>query len=73
MFFLDRMYECVQELGLFLFNDVLVLTEKRETHVPFSLAVNTSYTFLASVSLRSLGVSDIADTKCEYSGDGTKS
>ncbi|XP_017332547.1 epithelial cell-transforming sequence 2 oncogene-like isoform X2 [Ictalurus punctatus] len=58
-----RMYECVKELGLFLFNDVVVLTEKRETHVPFSLAVNTSHTFLASVSLHSLNVSDIADTK----------
>lgn len=60
------MYECVKELGLFLFNDVVVLTEKRETHVPFSLAVNTSHTFLASVSLHSLSVSDIVDTKCEY-------
>ncbi|KAK3563267.1 hypothetical protein QTP86_019335 [Hemibagrus guttatus] len=58
-----RMYECVKELGLFLFNDVMVLTEKRETHVPFSLAVNTSHTFLASVSLHSLCVSDIVDTK----------
>ncbi|MCJ8737155.1 hypothetical protein PDJAM_G00020570 [Pangasius djambal] len=58
-----RMYECIKELGLFLFNDVVVLTEKRETHVPFSLAVNTSHTFLASVSLHSLSVSDIVDTK----------
>ncbi|KAF5901746.1 epithelial cell-transforming sequence 2 oncogene-like isoform X1, partial [Clarias magur] len=57
------MYECVKELGLFLFNDVVVLTEKRETHVPFSLAVNTSHTFLASVSLHSLTVSDIPDSK----------
>lgn len=66
------MYECVKELGLFLFNDVVVLTEKRETHVPFSLAVNTSHTFLASVSLHSLNVSDIADTKCEYNRDVTE-
>ncbi|GAA6102395.1 epithelial cell-transforming sequence 2 oncogene-like isoform X1 [Tachysurus ichikawai] len=58
-----RMYECVKDLGLFLFNDVVVLTEKIETHVPFSLAVNTSHTFLASVSLHSLSVSDIVDTK----------
>lgn len=63
---LVRMYECVKDLGLFLFNDVVVLTEKIETHVPFSLAVNTSHTFLASVSLHSLSVSDIVDTKCEY-------
>lgn len=58
-----RMYECVKELGLFLFNDVVVLTERRESHVPFSLAVNTSHTFLASVSLHSLSVSDMVDTK----------
>ncbi|KAB5562557.1 hypothetical protein PHYPO_G00019220 [Pangasianodon hypophthalmus] len=58
-----RMYECIKELGLFLFNDVVVLTEKKETHVPFSLAVNTSHTFLASVSLHSLSVSDTVDTK----------
>lgn len=63
---LVRMYECVKDLGLFLFNDVVVLTEKRETHVPFSLAVKTSHTFLTSVSLHSLSVSDIVDTKCKY-------
>lgn len=57
------MYECVKELGLFLFNDVVVLTEKRQTLMPFSVAVKTSRTFLTSVSLRSLGVSDIVDTK----------
>ncbi|KAI5102070.1 epithelial cell-transforming sequence 2 oncogene-like isoform X2, partial [Silurus meridionalis] len=58
-----RMYECFKELGLFLFNDVVVLTEKKDTHVPFSLAVNTSHTFLASVSLHCLSVSDMVDTK----------
>lgn len=60
------MYECVGELGFFLFNDALVLSERRETHVPFSPAVNVSYTFLASVALHSLTVSEIMDTKCEY-------
>uniref|UniRef100_A0A4W4HL19 Epithelial cell transforming 2 like n=1 Tax=Electrophorus electricus TaxID=8005 RepID=A0A4W4HL19_ELEEL len=58
-----RMYECLSELGLFLFNDALVLSERKEWHVPFSLAVNTSYVFLASVALHSLTVSEITNTK----------
>ncbi|XP_062863960.1 epithelial cell-transforming sequence 2 oncogene-like [Trichomycterus rosablanca] len=58
-----RMYECVGELGLFLFNDALVLSERRESHVPFALAVNVSHTFLASIALHSLTVSEIVDTK----------
>ncbi|XP_017564290.1 epithelial cell-transforming sequence 2 oncogene-like isoform X3 [Pygocentrus nattereri] len=58
-----RMYECVSELGLFLFNDALVLTERRVSHMPFRLAVNTSHTFLASIALHSLNLSEIVDTK----------
>uniref|UniRef100_A0A8B9K611 DH domain-containing protein n=1 Tax=Astyanax mexicanus TaxID=7994 RepID=A0A8B9K611_ASTMX len=58
-----RMYECVGELGLVLFNDALVLSEKRRTHRPFSSAVNISYTFLASVALHSLSLSEIHNTK----------
>ncbi|KAI4895463.1 hypothetical protein NFI96_023966 [Prochilodus magdalenae] len=58
-----RMYECVSDLGMFLFNDALVLTERRVSHTPFSLAVNTSHTFLASIALHSLSVSEIVDTK----------
>ncbi|XP_066529352.1 epithelial cell-transforming sequence 2 oncogene-like [Hoplias malabaricus] len=58
-----RIYECVNELGLFLFNDALVISEKRESYMPFTLAVNISYTFLASVALHSLSLSEIMDTK----------
>ncbi|XP_072545995.1 epithelial cell-transforming sequence 2 oncogene-like isoform X2 [Salminus brasiliensis] len=58
-----RMYECVSELGLFLFNDALVLSERRLSHMPFSLAVNISHTFLASIALHRLSLSEIVDTK----------
>ncbi|XP_030642507.1 epithelial cell-transforming sequence 2 oncogene-like [Chanos chanos] len=58
-----RMYEHTRDLGLFLFNDALVLSERSVCHLPFSLAVNSSHTFLASVALHSLAVDDINDTK----------
>ncbi|XP_031436078.1 epithelial cell-transforming sequence 2 oncogene-like [Clupea harengus] len=58
-----RMYEQVRDLGLFLFNDALVLSERCVSHLPYSHALRTSYTFLASVALRSLILRDIADTK----------
>ncbi|XP_028826152.1 epithelial cell-transforming sequence 2 oncogene-like [Denticeps clupeoides] len=58
-----RMYEHVRDLGLFLFSDALVLSERRVVHVPFSHALRSSHTFLASVALHSLKLRDIADTK----------
>lgn len=59
-----RIYEHVSDLGLFLFNDALVLTEKSVSNVPFCLAVNTTHTFLASVALHCLNLTEMADTKC---------
>ncbi|XP_043118852.1 epithelial cell-transforming sequence 2 oncogene-like isoform X2 [Puntigrus tetrazona] len=58
-----RMYEHASDLGLFLFNDALVLTERSVSNVPFCLAVNTTHTFLASVALHCLNLTDITDTK----------
>lgn len=58
------MYEHVSDLGLFLFNDALVLTEKSVSHLPFSLAVKTTHNFLASVALHCLNLKEITDTKC---------
>ncbi|KAK7153209.1 hypothetical protein R3I93_011187 [Phoxinus phoxinus] len=58
-----RMYEHVSDLGMFLFNDALVLTEKSVSNVPFCLAVNTTHTFLASVALHCLNLTEITDTK----------
>lgn len=58
-----RMYEHASDLGLFLFNDALVLTERSVSNVPFCLAVNTTHTFLASVALHCLNLTEITDTK----------
>ncbi|XP_062379515.1 epithelial cell-transforming sequence 2 oncogene-like [Sardina pilchardus] len=58
-----RMYEQVRDLGLFLFNDALVLSERHVSYQPYSHALRTSHTFLASVALHSLVLRDIADTK----------
>ncbi|KAA0711297.1 Epithelial cell-transforming sequence 2 oncogene-like [Triplophysa tibetana] len=58
-----RMYEHVSDLGLFLFNDALVLTEKNVSHLPFSLAAKTTHNFLASVALHCLNLREITDTK----------
>ncbi|XP_063079969.1 epithelial cell-transforming sequence 2 oncogene-like [Engraulis encrasicolus] len=58
-----RMFEHVQDLGLFLFNDALLLSERKESHQPYSRTVRTSHTFLASVALRCLILQDIPDTR----------
>uniref|UniRef100_A0A8C1F8I7 Coiled-coil domain containing 28A n=1 Tax=Cyprinus carpio carpio TaxID=630221 RepID=A0A8C1F8I7_CYPCA len=58
-----RMYKHVSDLGLFLFNDALVLTERSVSNMPFCLAVNTTHTFLASVALHCLNLTEITDTK----------
>uniref|UniRef100_A0A672MWH4 Coiled-coil domain containing 28A n=1 Tax=Sinocyclocheilus grahami TaxID=75366 RepID=A0A672MWH4_SINGR len=59
-----RMYEHVSDQGLFLFNDALVLTERSVSNVPFCLAVNTTHTFLSSVALHCLNLTEITNTKC---------
>uniref|UniRef100_A0A3B3RSF3 Epithelial cell transforming 2 like n=1 Tax=Paramormyrops kingsleyae TaxID=1676925 RepID=A0A3B3RSF3_9TELE len=58
-----RVYEQVDDLGLFLFNDALVLTRRSVAHLPFWHGCKTSHTFLASVALRVLTLRDITDTK----------
>ncbi|KAG7465629.1 hypothetical protein MATL_G00155550 [Megalops atlanticus] len=58
-----RVYEHVGDLGLFLFNDALVLSERSVSHLPYRHTCATSHTFLASVALHTLTPRDIADTK----------
>uniref|UniRef100_A0A3P8T6Z8 Coiled-coil domain containing 28A n=1 Tax=Amphiprion percula TaxID=161767 RepID=A0A3P8T6Z8_AMPPE len=52
-----RTYEQVCDVGLFLFNDALVLTRRNLHHTPFRPAHRCTHTFLASVDLGSLDVS----------------
>ncbi|XP_039997905.1 epithelial cell-transforming sequence 2 oncogene-like [Xiphias gladius] len=58
-----RTYEQVSEVGLFLFNDALVLTRRNVHHTPFTLAQRSTHTFLASVALTSLAVREITHTR----------
>ncbi|XP_074482733.1 epithelial cell-transforming sequence 2 oncogene-like isoform X1 [Sebastes fasciatus] len=58
-----RTYEQVSDVGLFLFNDALVLTRRNVHHTPFTLAHQSTHTFLASVALASLAVREITHTR----------
>lgn len=64
--FLFRTYEHVSDVGLFLFNDALMLTRRNVHHTPFTLTHKSTHTFLASVSLCSLAVREITHTRCEF-------
>lgn len=63
-----RTYEQVADVGLFLFDDALVLTRRTARHTPFALAHRSAHAFLASVALGSLTVREIAHSRCEFSG-----
>ncbi|XP_040056103.2 epithelial cell-transforming sequence 2 oncogene-like isoform X1 [Gasterosteus aculeatus] len=58
-----RTYEQVSDVGLFLFNDVLLLTRRNVRHTPFALAHRSTHTFLASVALCSLAVRGLIHTR----------
>ncbi|XP_040888731.1 epithelial cell-transforming sequence 2 oncogene-like [Toxotes jaculatrix] len=58
-----RTYEQVSDVGLFLFNDALVLTRRNVHHTPFTVAQRSMHTFLASVALASLAVREITHTR----------
>ncbi|KAM7375295.1 hypothetical protein PAMA_014408 [Pampus argenteus] len=60
-----RTYEHVSDVGMFLFNDALVLTQRRVQHTPFTPAHRSTHTFLASVALASLTFRPITHTRCE--------
>ncbi|KAM7365669.1 hypothetical protein PAMP_016584 [Pampus punctatissimus] len=58
-----RTYEHVSDVGMFLFNDALVLTQRRVQHTPFTPAHRSTHTFLASVALASLTFRPITHTR----------
>lgn len=68
-----RTYEQVCDVGLFLFNDVLVLTRRTVHHRPFTLARRSTHTFLSSAPVRSLAAREIAHTRCESAPTPTSS
>ncbi|XP_041710463.1 epithelial cell-transforming sequence 2 oncogene-like [Coregonus clupeaformis] len=63
-----RMYEHVSDVGLFLFNDAMVLTERCVCHRPFTHTHCNTHTFLASVALHSLTLREITDTRYVCNG-----
>uniref|UniRef100_A0A3Q3XN01 DH domain-containing protein n=1 Tax=Mola mola TaxID=94237 RepID=A0A3Q3XN01_MOLML len=56
-------FEQVSDVGLFLFNDALVLTRRNVHHAPFALARHSTHTFLASVALGSLALREVTHTR----------
>ncbi|XP_069866604.1 epithelial cell-transforming sequence 2 oncogene-like isoform X2 [Dipodomys merriami] len=59
-----RLYEQIHDLSLFLFNDLLLVSSRATSHMPFERTPKTTYHFIASVTLHSLFVEDIPDSKC---------
>ncbi|CAH1798589.1 unnamed protein product [Owenia fusiformis] len=58
-----RVYQHIETLGLFLFNDSLIVTRRTSKHFPFERSVEQSYRFLTCVCLTRLRVEDIPDSK----------
>ncbi len=57
----------MQTLGLYLFNDSLVVTRRTLKNFPFERRVDYIYSFETCTSLNRLRVEDIPDSKCEAS------
>jgi len=55
----------METLGLFLFNDALVVTTRTNSHVPFEYCVEHVYTFDTCAVLSRLWLDDVPDSKCE--------
>lgn len=59
-----RMYRCTENLGLFLFNDSLIVTKRTVKHLPFERSKEESHVFVECCQLIRLRVEDIPDSKC---------
>ena len=58
-------FEHVQDLAVFLFNDAMVVTVRSLRHIPFTQRCDTRFTYHSSVALQKLLVIDVPDTKCK--------
>ncbi|RDD43577.1 Epithelial cell-transforming sequence 2 oncogene-like [Trichoplax sp. H2] len=58
-----KLYSPIEDLGLLLFNDALVVTHRKSRYFPFIRAVEQTDKFFVSVALIRLTVDDVADTK----------
>ncbi|KAJ7394357.1 epithelial cell transforming sequence 2 oncoprotein-like [Desmophyllum pertusum] len=60
-----RIYQQVGDLGLFLFNDSLLVATLTFKFVPFQRLVQRNYKFQACLTLKKLKVENLADSKCK--------
>lgn len=58
-----RVYQHIEMLGLFLFNDALVVTRRTDRNFPFTRAREHTYRFESSLALSRLRVRDIPESK----------
>ncbi|XP_015271910.1 PREDICTED: epithelial cell-transforming sequence 2 oncogene-like [Gekko japonicus] len=58
-----RLYEHIYDLSLFLFNDILVISQRSISHKPFEWSSKMTHQFLAMVALHQLFVEDIPESK----------
>ncbi|KAH9525224.1 epithelial cell transforming sequence 2 oncoprotein-like [Bulinus truncatus] len=58
-----RSFQEIAMLGLYLFNDALLITRRTSKHFPFSRAVEFIYKYENSLSLTRMKVTDIPDSK----------
>ncbi|XP_059150154.1 epithelial cell-transforming sequence 2 oncogene-like [Physella acuta] len=58
-----RAFQEIAMLGLYLFNDALLITRRTSKHFPFSRAVEFTYKYETSMSLNRMKVLDIPDSK----------
>lgn len=59
-----RVYQHVENVGLFLFSDALVVAQRTTHFVPYERYVEHVYTFSACALLTRLEISDVPDSKC---------
>ncbi len=62
-----RVYRQVETLGLYLFNDSLLVTKQTTKHLAFEREVEHNYRFDTCTSLARLRLADIPESKCEFS------
>ena len=61
-----RFYTHIEDIGLLLFNDALMITHILTEHHAFERSVKKTYLFKSSVSLVGLQVEDLPDTRCKF-------
>jgi hypothetical protein len=52
-------------LGLYLFNDALLITRRTTKHFPYEQSMELTYKMDMSLALMTIKVEDIADSKCK--------